>query len=142
MTFGAAGALVLGVLGGMTASFAKGPDPTGPAASGLCQAWKSGSTSGLTHKHEHSQAMKNLAAAAAARHEGVAAFCAAVTSEVMTSVPLILVIPPTTTGPHGASADVHGNSASANATTNADSRGDAHSSAGSTNATNGQDHRH
>jgi hypothetical protein len=48
----------------------------GAAKFGLCRAYFKGSTTGTAHKHKHSKAFKKLEAAATARSETVAAFCA------------------------------------------------------------------
>jgi hypothetical protein len=57
-----------------------GPDATGPAAFGLCQAFESGpSTTNPNDGKSHSVAMQNLAKAAAANNgESIAAYCKAV----------------------------------------------------------------
>jgi hypothetical protein len=61
-----------------TSSKGHGPDVNGPAKFGLCNAYFHGSPTGLLHKH-HSRAFRALEAAAAAKNETVAQFCAGVT---------------------------------------------------------------
>ena len=71
-----AAAMTAGLLvGGAGLAHAKGPDPSGPAKFGLCNAWSSGSAQGQAMKQQHGQAFQNLAAAAAAANESVAQYC-------------------------------------------------------------------
>ena len=68
-----------------TADAAVGPDATGPAKAGLCQAWTSHQMTHANNSANDSVAMKNLQTAADAAGQTVAAFCAVTTPNAPSS---------------------------------------------------------
>jgi hypothetical protein len=120
-------------------AWAKGPDPTGPAKYGLCQAWSHQHGKGAHHKRD-AVAFKALIQAAGGVGN-VTAFCTdatpggeATTGDESSIQDSSQGTPPTRVGGSGTADAKSHNGASTNGTTTATDKSGGHSSAGSDNA--------